>query len=192
MIRSQNTRNLNRKVNLMNDKARILIFTGDGKGKTTAALGMVLRASGHGMRTRVVQFLKSDTGSGETALLPKLPGVAFSRRGLGFVPRRRDDPRLPAHLRAAQEALDLAREAIRDGHYDLLVMDEIGGAIAAGLVDELEVVELLEQAPAAMRILLTGRDVPVGLIALADTVTEMRCIKHGLQQGRTAQKGVEF
>ncbi len=176
----------------MNDKPRILIFTGEGKGKTTAALGMALRASGHGMRTRVVQFLKSDTGSGETAILPKLPGVEFSRRGLGFVPQRRDDPRFPAHLRAAQEALYLVREAIRDGHYDLLVMDEICGAIAAGLIDELEVVKLLEQAPVAMRILLTGRDVPVGLIALADTVTEMCCIKHGFQQGRTAQKGVEF
>jgi cob(I)alamin adenosyltransferase len=176
----------------MNDKPRILIFTGDGKGKTTAALGMVLRASGHGMRTRVVQFLKSDTGSGEIGLLCKLPGVSFSRRGLGFVPSRRDDPRFPAHARAAQEALGLARETIRGGHYDLLVMDEICGAIAAGLVDEQEVVELLEQAPAAMRIVLTGRDAPVGLIALADTVTEMRCIKHCLQQGRTAQEGVEF
>lgn len=176
----------------MNDKPRILIFTGDGKGKTTAALGMVLRASGHGMQIRVVQFLKTDTGSGEMALLPKLPGVEFSRRGLGFVPQRRDDPRFSAHLRAAQEGLDLVREAIKDGYWDLLVMDEICGAIAAGLVDELEVVDLLEEAPEAMRILLTGRDVPVGLIALADTVTEMRCIKHGFEQGRTAQKGVEF
>lgn len=176
----------------MNDKPRVLIFTGDGKGKTTAALGMVLRASGHGMRTRMVQFLKSDTGSGETVLLPKLPGVEFSRRGLGFVPRRRDDPSFPAHQQAAQEALELAREAIRDGDYDLLVMDEVGGAMASGLIDEQQVIEMLEQAPAAMRILLTGRDVPSGLIALADTVTEMCCIKHGFQQGRTAQKGVEF
>ncbi len=176
----------------MIDQPRILIFTGDGKGKTTAALGMVLRASGQGMRIRVVQFLKSDTGSGEHVLLPKLPGVTFSRRGLGFVPRRRNDPNFDAHLQAAQEALEMAREAISDGHYDLLLMDEICGAIDAGLVDEMEVLEMLKQAPAAMRIVLTGRDVSFGLIAQADTVTEMRCIKHGFQQGRTAQKGVEF
>jgi cob(I)alamin adenosyltransferase len=176
----------------MNDKPRILIFTGDGKGKTTAALGMILRASGHDMRTRMVQFLKSDTGSGELAALRKLPGVEFSRRGLGFVPRRRDDPRFAAHLQAAHEALDLVREAVRKGAYDLLVMDEIGGAIAAGLIKEQEVRELLEQAPATLRIVLTGRNVPAGLIALADTVTEMRCVKHGMRQGRTAQKGVEF
>jgi cob(I)alamin adenosyltransferase len=176
----------------MRDKPRILVFTGDGKGKTTAALGMVLRASGHGMHVRMVQFLKSDTGSGETALLPKLPGVEFSRRGLGFVPRRRDDPRFAAHQQAAQEALDMVRTAILDGRYDLLVMDEIGGAMAAGLVEEQEVLELLRQAPATMRIVLTGRNVPAGLIALADTVTEMRCVKHGMQQGCTAQKGVEF
>lgn len=164
----------------MNKKPRILIFTGDGKGKTTAALGMVLRASGHDMRTRVVQFLKTDAGSGEIALLSKLPGVEFSRRGLGFVPQRRDNPSLPAHVRAAQEALDLVREAIGASPYDLLIMDEICGAIAAGLVDEQEVIALLEQAPEAMRIVLTGRDVPFGLITLADTVTEMRCIKHCL------------
>ena len=176
----------------MNNMPRILVFTGDGKGKTTTALGMVLRASGHGMRTRVVQFLKSDAGNGEISLLCKLPGVVFSRRGLGFVPSRRNDPRFPAHQKAAQEALDLAREAIRDGHYDLLVMDESCGAIAAGLIDEQEVIALLKQAPEAMRIVLTGRDVPFGLIALADTVTEMRCIKHCMQQGRTAQKEFEY
>ncbi|APG27449.1 hypothetical protein A7E78_06095 [Syntrophotalea acetylenivorans] len=112
--------------------------------------------------------------------MSKLPGVEFSRRGLGFVPQRRDNPSFPAHVRAAQEALDLVREAIGASHYDLLVMDEICGAIAAGLVDEQEVVALLEQAPEAMRIVLTGRDVPFGLITLADTVTEMRCIKHCL------------
>ncbi len=81
---------------------------------------------------------------------------------------------------------------IIDCHYDLLVMDEIGGAIAAGLVKEQEVLKLVEQAPASMRIALTGRDVPVGLNALADIVTVMRCIKHGLQRGRLAQQGVEF
>jgi cob(I)alamin adenosyltransferase len=176
----------------MNDKPRILIFTGDGKGKTTAAMGMVLRASSHGMRIKVVQFLKSDTGSGEITALQKLPGVEFVRRGLGFVPRRRDDPQFAEHRRVAEEGLVLAREAIRSEKFDLVIMDEICGAIAAGLLEEQEVVDLLSQAPAGLRLVLTGRHATNTLIELADTVTEMRCIKHGLQQGRAAQKGVEF
>ncbi|MGE4543142.1 MAG: cob(I)yrinic acid a,c-diamide adenosyltransferase [Pedobacter sp.] len=176
----------------MNDKPRILIFTGDGKGKTTAAMGMALRASSHGMRTKVVQFLKSDTGSGEIAALQKLPGVEFVRRGLGFVPKRRDDPRFEDHQRVAKEGLALAREAVLSDDYNLVVLDEICGAIAAGLLEEEEVAELLRQAPARLRLALTGRHATETLIELADTVTEMRCVKHGLQQGRPAQSGVEF
>lgn len=176
----------------MNDKPRILIFTGDGKGKTTAAMGMVLRASSYGMKIKVVQFLKSDTGSGEIAALQNLPGVEFVRRGFGFVPKRRNDPRLAEHQRVAEEGLDLAREAVLSGGYGLIVLDEICGAIAAGLLEETSVAELLKQAPACLRLALTGRHAPAALIELADTVTEMRCIKHGLQQGRKAQTGVEF
>ncbi len=176
----------------MNDKPRILIFTGDGKGKTTAAMGMALRASSHGMRIKVVQFLKSDTGSGEIAALQNLPGVEFVRRGLGFVPKRRDDPRFEEHQHVAAEGLALAREAILSDDYDLVVLDEICGAIAAGLLEEEEVAELLRRAPARLRLALTGRHATETLIELADTVTEMRCVKHGLQQGRTAQSGVEF
>lgn len=176
----------------MTDKPRILIFTGDGKGKTTAAMGMVLRASSHGMRIKVVQFLKSDKGSGEIAALQNLPGVEFVQRGLGFVPKRRNDPTLGEHRRIAGEGLDLAREAILSNNYDLVVMDEICGAIAAGLLEEADVRELLTRAPAGLSLALTGRHATANLIDLADTVTEMHCVKHGLRQGRTAQKGVEF
>ncbi|MEJ2201862.1 MAG: cob(I)yrinic acid a,c-diamide adenosyltransferase [Desulfuromonadaceae bacterium] len=176
----------------MTDKPRILIFTGDGKGKTTAAMGMVLRASSHGLRVKVVQFLKSDTGSGEIAALQSLPGVDFVRRGLGFVPKRRNDPQVAEHRRIAEEGLDLAREAILSGDYDLVVLDEICGAIATGLLEEAAVIALLNQAPAELRLVLTGRHATSALMELADTVTEMRCIKHALQQGITAQKGVEF
>jgi len=176
----------------MHDKPRILIFTGDGKGKTTAAMGMVLRASSHGLRIKIVQFIKSDTGSGETAALKHLPGVEFVRRGLGFVPKHRDDPQFADHRRTAEEGLELAREAILSDTYDLVVLDEICGAITAGLLEETEVATLLQQAPARLRLALTGRNAPAALIELADTVTEMRCVKHGLQQGRTAQPGVEF
>jgi cob(I)alamin adenosyltransferase len=176
----------------MNDKPRILIFTGDGKGKTTAAMGMVLRASSHGMRVKVVQFLKSDTGSGEVAALQSLPGVEFARRGLGFVPKRKNDPQFAEHRRIAGEGMELAREAILSGTYNLVVLDEICGAIAAGLLEETAVTALLKQAPAGLRLALTGRHATAALIELADTVTEMRCVKHALQQGRKAQRGVEY
>ena len=176
----------------MTDKPRILIFTGPGKGKTTAALGMVLRASGHGLRSIIVQFLKSDKGSGETAALRHLPGVEFVRRGLGFVPKQPDDPQLAEHRRTAAEGLELAREAILSDIYDLVVLDEICGAVASGLLEEEKVIELLQRAPARLRLALTGRRAPAALIELADTVTEMHCVKHGLRQGRTAQQGVEF
>lgn len=176
----------------MKKKPRILIFTGNGKGKTTAAMGMVLRASSHGMRVKVVQFLKSDTGSGEVPALQNLPGVEFVRRGLGFVPKSHDDPQFAEHRRVAAEGLELAREATLSGNYDVIVMDEICGAIAAGLLKEADVIALLKQAPAGLRLALTGRHATAALVELADTVTEMRCVKHALQQGRTAQKGVEF
>jgi cob(I)alamin adenosyltransferase len=176
----------------MTEKPRILIFTGPGKGKTTAALGMVLRASGHGLRSKIVQFLKSDKVSGETTALQHLPGVEFVRRGLGFVPKQQDDPRFAEHRRTAEEGLELAREAILSDTYDLVVLDEICGAVASGLLEDEKVIELLKQAPARLRLALTGRRAPAALIELADTVTEMRCVKHDLQQGRTAQPGVEF
>jgi len=176
----------------MNDKPRILIFTGDGKGKTTAAMGMALRASSHGMRTKVVQFLKSDTGSGEIAALQKLPGVEFVRRGLGFVPKRRDDPRFEDHQRVAKEGLALAREAVLSDDYDLVLLDEICGAIAAGLLEEEEVAELLRQAPARLRLALTGRHATETLIELADTVTEMRCVKHAFDSGIAACRGIDY
>jgi cob(I)alamin adenosyltransferase len=176
----------------MTEKPRILIFTGPGKGKTTAALGMVLRASGHGLRTKIIQFLKSGKGSGEITALQHLPGVEFVRRGLGFVPKQQDDPSFAEHQSAAEEGLALAREAILSDYYDLVVLDEICGAIAAGLLAESAVANLLRVAPARLSLVLTGRHAPKALIDLADTVTEMHCVKHGLHQGRTAQKGVEF
>lgn len=176
----------------MTDKPRILIFTGNGKGKTTAAMGMVLRASGHGLRTKIVQFLKSDRGSGEIIALRHLPGVEFERRGLGFVPKRRDDPSFAEHQSTAEEGLALAREAVLSDAYDLVVLDEICGAVAAGLLEAEEIAALLQKAPARLRLALTGRNAPAAIIELADTVTEMHCVKHGLQQGRTAQQGVEF
>lgn len=170
---------------------RVLLFTGDGKGKTTAALGMALRASGHGLRTLALQFIKSDSKSGEIAALKCCAGVEVRQCGLGFVPQE-SDPEFADHRAAAQKALALAEESLAGGKYDLIVLDEICVAVAKGLIEEARVVEIMKRTPAGVRLVLTGRGATERLIAHADTVTEMRCVRHGLQSGRTAQEGVEF
>jgi cob(I)alamin adenosyltransferase len=175
----------------MNDKPRILIFTGDGKGKTTAALGMAFRASGHGMNVAVVQFIKSDASVGEVAAAAANPHIEIHQTGMGFVPPD-DSPQLAMHRNAAQEGLAKAGELIASRRFELVILDEICSAVARGLVEERQVVELLEKTPAAMCVVLTGRGATHGLIMLADTVTEMLAIKHGMAEGWTAQKGVEL
>lgn len=174
----------------MKKAGRVLVFTGDGKGKTTAALGMALRASGHGMKTFILQFIKADSSTGEVAAARNLPGVEIVQAGRGFVPPP-TSPKFPEHRQAAQEALQTARQAIGSGKYDLVVLDEVCGAVARDLVDEESVAELVRQRPEGLILVLTGRGATERLIGLADTATEMRCLKHGLSQGHTAQKGVE-
>lgn len=173
----------------MNEKPRILIFTGDGKGKTTAALGMAFRASGHGLRTCVIQFMKSDTSVGEIAAAAASTNIEIHPTGLGFVPK--DGSPLDEHRAAAQAGLKKASEVIATGQFALVILDEICGAIACGLIDEPQVTELLTTAPPNVCLVLTGRDAGTALIVLADTVTEMLCIKHGMTEGHGAQKGVE-
>ena len=174
----------------MTHKPRILIFTGDGKGKTTAALGMAFRASGHGLPSCIIQFIKSDTSVGEIAAAAASALIEIHTTGLGFLPPA-DDPRFVEHRAAAQAGLRKASEIVAGGRFPLVVLDEICLAVARGLLEEQDVAKLLAQAAAETCLVLTGREATPGLIALADTVTEMRCIKHGLQAGRAAQKGVE-
>jgi cob(I)alamin adenosyltransferase len=174
----------------MSEKPRILIFTGDGKGKTTAALGMALRAAGHGMRTCVIQLIKTDASVGEVAAAAAHAQIEIHQTGLGFLPAA-DDPQRAQHREAAQRGLVQAAEAIVGGRFALVVLDEICLAVAQHLVDEQQVAELLAQASPEMCIVLTGRGATPGLVFLADTVTEMLAIKHGLSEGRVAQKGVE-
>ncbi len=170
---------------------RVLVFTGDGKGKTTAALGMVLRASGHGHKTLVVQFIKNDASTGELEGCRRLPGVEITQAGRGFVP----DPSSASfaeHKLAAETGLDLAADALKSGDYDLVVLDEVCLAVSKGLLEEERVVESVRERDPETCVVLTGRHCPPGLTSLADTVTEMRCVKHGLQAGFKAQEGVEF
>lgn len=171
--------------------ARTLIFTGDGKGKTTAALGMAVRAAGHGQHVLIVQFLKSNTETGELRGFACIPQVKIVQMGCGFVPRQ-DGPRMNPHRDAARRALEFARSEIVSGGYDLIIMDEVCTAIGSKVIDEAEVLELLVLPERTACIVLTGYGAGKQLIAQADTVTEMRCLRHAYAQGIEAQKGVEF
>lgn len=173
------------------EKGRVLIFTGEGKGKTTAALGMALRAHGHGIPVALIQFVKSDRSTGEFAALGRMAGVEIRVAGLGFVPSE-DNPAFASHRRAAEEGLVIAREKASSGHYGLVILDEICYAVARRLLDEEAVLLLIREAAPGVTIVLTGRGATEGLIAAADTVSEIRALKHGFDAGLKAQKGVEY
>ena len=174
----------------MTKQPRILLFTGDGKGKTTAALGMALRAAGHGMRVLVLQFVKQDAATGEMAAIESIENIDIVQTGRGFVPAP-EDPQYAEHRKAAQAGFARAVEAVLSGKYTLVVLDEICPAVARGLVSEKDVLELLDRLAGEMIVVLTGRDATPGLVDRADTVSEIRCTKHAFQSGRPSQKGVE-
>ncbi len=175
----------------MKNRSRVLLFTGEGKGKTTAALGMTLRAAGHNLPTLVMQFIKADASTGELAALRALAGVEVRQLGLGFVPRG-DSPKVADHRQAAEGGLRDAAAALASGRYRVLILDEVCTAVARGLLTEEAVLAAVDQAPDGSVVVLTGRGATPGLVARADTVTEMRCVKHGFKAGHAAQKGVEF
>ncbi|WP_321365895.1 cob(I)yrinic acid a,c-diamide adenosyltransferase [uncultured Desulfuromusa sp.] len=169
----------------------ILIFTGNGKGKSTAAFGMALRAAGHGQRILILQFMKADDSTGELISFREKLGIDIRLTGLGFVPKP-EHPKYPAHKEAAQKAFAVAREAMQSGDYDLLILDEICGSVSCGLIDEKQVLEALKGSRDDLNIVLTGRNATPAMIDMADTVTEMVPHKHALENGVPARKGVEF
>ena len=171
--------------------SRVLIFTGEGKGKTTAALGMAFRAAGHGMRSCVIQFIKNDPTTGELAAIQKVPEIEIRQTGRGFLPKA-DDPAWTEHRAAAKQGLAMAAEAIAGRQFATVILDEVCLAVSRGLLDEQEVLDAIARAAPEAGIVLTGRYATAGLIARADTVTELRCVRHGFEQGIAAQKGVEW
>jgi cob(I)alamin adenosyltransferase len=174
-----------------NTQGRTLIFTGDGKGKTTAALGMALRAVGHGQRVLILQFIKANSHSGELAALKNLSGIELLQMGRGFtVPP--EDPRFEEHRQAAEEALKKAIEILEAGRHQLIILDEVCTAVKKNLLTEERVIEAVCHRNGNTVLVLTGRGAGPDLTALADTVTEMRSLKHGLTAGWKAQEGVEF
>lgn len=168
----------------------IIVFTGEGKGKTSAALGMVLRAAGHGMRIGVFQFIKGKWHPGELKALSLLPTVEVVRYGAGIIRNRED---LSEDTELVKEGWERARKAITENGYDMVVLDEINYALRRGFLDVYEVLEVLRRRPPGMHVILTGRYAPEVLIDEADLVTEMRLVKHHLKEkGIRAQKGIEF
>ncbi len=176
----------------------ILIYTGNGKGKTSASLGAAFRALGHGWRVLVIQFFKGDwpVVFGELEMGKRLtPQFDVLQLGKGFVKHMGDQKPFDEHLAAAKEALRIAREQIVSGAYDLIILDEIIYAIdyaGVQLVTLEAILELLDAKPPALHLILTGRNAPQALIDRADLVTEMQEIKHPWQQKIPAQVGIDY
>jgi cob(I)alamin adenosyltransferase len=174
----------------------VLINTGPGKGKTTAALGTAFRAAGNGMRVLVLQFLKGSWHYGEldsAEALSRSDGFTYVMRqmGRGFVKIGGAEAD-PEDLRMVEAAWDEAVAAMQSGEWDVLVLDEINYAIGYKMLDAEKVAAALRDRPEMLHVILTGRNAHPALVELADTVTEMREVKHAYQKGILAQRGIEF
>ncbi|MGW8137037.1 cob(I)yrinic acid a,c-diamide adenosyltransferase [Sphingomonas zeae] len=172
------------------EKGLIIVHTGKGKGKTTAALGMVIRAVGHDMRVGMVQFVKGAMTTGEAAVLARFPEVDFHAMGEGFTWNTQDRAR---DIATARTAWDEVKRMIADPSYDLIVADELNIVLRYDYLPLDEVLEVLATKGAMTHVVITGRNAPDALIEAADLVTDMTQVKHPFrEQGVKAQKGIEF
>lgn len=176
-----------------NDKGLVIVYTGDGKGKTTAALGLCVRAAGHGNKCLIIQFIKSDWEYGELAAMKCfIPQVEIRPMGVGCIGILGDDKPPAEHQRAATEAMRAAREAVLSEKYDLVILDEIHVAVRYNLITVAEVLALIDAKPKAVNLVLTGRGADPRIIDAADLVTEMKEIKHPFQKGQLSKKGIDY
>ena len=171
----------------MEKRGLIIVHTGDGKGKTTAALGLAIRAFGAGLKVLILQFIKGARRSGELTALEAL-GIEVWQLGLGFI----TEENFPEQKKSARIALETARQEISSGAWDLIVLDEINYAVKFGLLSAEEILSLIKIRPPELHLVFTGRDALPELIDAADLVTEMKLIKHPFQSGIVAQSGIEF
>lgn len=170
----------------------VILYTGEGKGKTTAALGLVLRAAGYNKKCLIVQFGKA-WFTGELAGIKKLgPNVKIIQGGKGFLDILGSKVSKTEHKKAASEAYDILYKEVTSGNWDIVVADEIVGAVASKVLPLTKALQLIDSKPAKMDLVLTGRYAPKKLIEKADLVTEMKEIKHPYQRGILAKKGVDF
>ena len=170
-------------------KGMVEIFTGDGRGKTSAALGVALRAAGHGLRVHIVFFMKGDYPYGEQKILSVLPNITFNKFGFEtFV-----DPSnvKPEEKEQAQKALEAARQAMLGLEYDMIILDEVNVAVSWKLVDIEEVIKLINDKPEKLELILTGRYADPKLVELADLVTDMVKVKHPYDKGVLSRKGID-
>ena len=173
-----------------NHKGLVQVFTGNGKGKTTAALGTVIRAAGHGFRIYIVSFMKGDYAYGEYKTLSSLPNIEISQFGF----RKLTDPAniTPEEKEQARLALAAAREAVLSGKYDIVMLDEVNVALGYDLIELEEIIDLINIKPPKVELILTGRYADNRLIEMADLVTEMVNVKHPFDKGIKARKGIEY
>ena len=172
-------------------RSSIIIFTGDGRGKTSAAIGMAVRAAGHGLKPFIVFFMKGKMYvHGEMLALDAFPGIDYRSFGQeGWV--EKSCP-AAAHREQALLGLAAAREALLSGRHGLVVMDEINGAVEHGLLTLDEVVDTVAARPEGVGLILTGRNASPRLMEMADTVTEMCCVKHPFDSGMAACRGIDY
>ncbi len=172
------------------EKGLVQVYTGDGKGKTSAAFGSALRAIGRGLKVYVIQFIKGGFDYGELYIVEKIPNLKLAAFGRGrFVtevsPHEED-------VKLAREAFELAEKVVQSGEYDMVILDEINVALNLKLVKVNEALQLIKSKPKHVELILTGRYAPQKIIEIADLVTEMKEIKHPFTQGVKPRKGIEY
>ena len=174
-------------------KGLVVVYTGNGKGKTTASLGMCIRAAGHGKKVKIIQFIKGTWHYGELDGIKLLSDyVELEQMGKGFVGIIDDKEDISTHIQAAERALERSREEMLSGKFDILILDELNVALKLNLLKIDTALDLIKDKPEKMHLVITGRDAHEKVIELANLVTEMREIKHPFQEGILAQEGVDF
>ena len=171
----------------------VIVYTGNGKGKTTASLGVALRAIGHGLRVCMVQFIKGEWHYGELNSIKKLePDFELIVAGKGFIGIIDDDHAFEEHVRAAKTALDIVEQKISLDTFDIIILYEINYALHLGVLQLADVMKMLQNRPKHLSLILTGNHACEEIITLADLVTEMKEIKHPYKKGIKAKRGIDF
>jgi cob(I)alamin adenosyltransferase len=172
------------------EKGLVQVYTGNGKGKTSAAFGLALRAIGRGLEVYMIQFIKGGFDYGELYTMKNMPNFTLKAFGRGkFVTSK---PPLKEDVKLAQEALRLAEQVIQDGRHDIIILDEINVALELKLINLEDVLRLIESKPSGLELVLTGRNAPEEIVEVADLVTEMKEVKHPFTKGIVARKGIEY
>jgi len=174
------------------DKGVIHVYTGHGKGKTTASLGVALRAAGHGMKTVMVQFIKGSMCCGELDGYRNIPGFELHACGKGFVGGVSDKVPLEEHKKAAEDALETAKKKMLSGKFDIIILDELNVALSLNLLRLEDAINFIKEKPENMHMIITGRNAHQKIMEMADLATEMKLVKHYFNNGRAAVKGIGY